>query len=388
QTGDSSVAEPEAPNTKWVDAEGREAEADFVRLTADSVILRLKANDREVAVPLASLSLESHFQAVKAAYPENFSKPVPKAETKLETAVDLPDLNLNVGEMLKSPFPSNPSIEQFLDIQKREYAAGNFFVRWHTLPPKMQADMEEVIAQTVAVLGPGKLKQIQTLLTDLNTVVSDKKEFIFASPLLAGNTQLEQHWPLISGLVAALSTDELWWADNFQRGKVAPWLATVTATLAPHWVALQEAVGDSPAAGVPQFGLEDLSYNIVSQSADSAEVELRGGQLPPRKVRYQKLGNIWIDPVQMGAMRKSLDDFKEGLAKGAGPQLTLLRTSLPGLIATVGGLARATTQEEFNLVVADLKLVSQGVADAAKAAGLGGSPGAVGPGGSGRGPRN
>ncbi len=118
-------------------------------------------------------------QAVKLGNPAAFSKPVPKAEIETVVTFKLPELNLSMNEMLKSPFTTGTSIEQFLAIVKREVAAGNFMVAWHALPPKIQADSQEVLVKAFAVVGPSTIKQIQILLRDLNTIVQEKKEFIF-----------------------------------------------------------------------------------------------------------------------------------------------------------------------------------------------------------------
>jgi hypothetical protein len=169
------------------------------------------SDGREAKVGLSSLSLDSHLQAVKLANPAAFSKPLPKAEIKQEIKVEIPELSLNVDEMLRSPFPSNPTIEQFLDILQREHAAGNFFVDWHAIPPKMQSDIEDLVVKSVEVVGPTTVNQIRILLRDLNTIVQDKQEFILAHPMVASQpqlvAQLEKHWPLLTGTVGAFTQE-------------------------------------------------------------------------------------------------------------------------------------------------------------------------------------
>jgi hypothetical protein len=365
-TGFTTVgsAQDSSPN-KWTSSDGRELTADFVRLTEDSVVLRL-SDGREAKVGLSSLSLDSHLQAVKLANPAAFSKPLPKAEIKQEIKVEIPKLSLNVDEMLRSPFPSNPTIEQFLDILQREHAAGNFFVDWHAIPPKMQSDIEDLLVKSVEVVGPTTVNQIRILLRDLNTIVQDKQEFILAHPMVASQpqlvAQLEKHWPLLTGTVGAFTQEDLWSPDNFQKGKVIPWLAKFAATVTPYTMAvLETAKGELP----PGIQIPDptaIEYKIVSQSADTAEVEVTAAGLPPQQLRYQKVGNIWLVPKQMNETRKGLDTAMEQLAKGAGQEMTMVRTGLAAVIAAVGGLARSNTQQEFDQAVDNLVVMVQGMA--------------------------
>lgn len=364
--------------TKWSDAQGRELEAEFVRMTDETVVLRLIKDGREVPVPLASLSLQSHLQAVKLANPEAFSKPIPKAEVKPEfEPVELPELNLSVAEMLKSPFPPNVKIDQYFDILKREYAAGNFFVDWHGLPPKIQTDIEDVIVKAVEVIGPTTITQVQILLRDLNTVVQDKQEYLFANPQIAAQPEvvgeLKKHWPFISGFVAALTKTEHWQPDNFQKGKVVPWLAGFTASMAPHIVAGLDLAKASLPPGAAFPDPANTQFTVLSQTADSAEVEItRGPGLPTEKLKFQKVGNIWINPKAMNELRKQLDAAQAQLAKGPGPEVALVRTTLGAVIAAVGGLARANSQEEFDFAVQNLADMAQGLMQSIPGAAAGG----------------
>ncbi len=382
----SVCAQVEPAPTTWTSAQGQAIEADFVRLTEDAVVLRLKKNGTEATVPLASLSIDSHFQAIKLGNPDAFSKPVPKAEVKpVAVAVELPKLNLSVDEILKSPFPANPKLEQFLDITKRELAAGDFMVLWHMQPSKMQTDVEEVIAKSIETLGPTTIKQIQILMRDLNTVVQDKKEFLFANPAIASQAalveQLELEWPLLSGFMAAVSPEDNWQVSNFQKGAIVPWMAKMNVSLAPYILASLQAAKTSTQSTAPVFNISDIQYNILSQTADSAEVEFSVEGYPPLKKRFQKAGDIWIDPALMNDARKTLDAAKTQLAGGAKPQLAMINTTLATLIAAVGGLARANTQSDFDQAVALLQDISRGFAQLAGPPPAGPRPGGPGAGG-------
>ncbi len=371
----------ESPPTVWTNDKGSALEADFVRMTEDAVVLKLKRDGKEVSVPLTSLSIDSHFQAVKLANPDAFSKPIPKAEIKVaEPELELPKLEFTAEQILKSPFPQNASIDQFIEIVQRELAAGNFLVSWHAMPPKMQTDVEEIIVKGHQVIGPSTVKQVQILLRDLNTIVRDKKEFIFGLPEVSSaaglKLQLQQQWPLIEGLITALAQEENWQPNNFQPGQVAPWLAKLNMALAPSVLAGLESAKQNLPPGAINSPL-DMNYQVLSQTATTAEVEITRGKTPPAKKSFQKVGNVWIDTQEATDFRKAVDAAKAKLAQGAPPELVMARTALTGVIAAVGGLARANTQEEFNEAVGLLRDMTKGLA---QNVGLG-APGGLGAGG-------
>ena len=260
------VARSAATPNKWTSADGRELAAEFVRLAGDSVVLRLN-HGREVSVGLSSLSLDSHLQAVKLANPAAFSKPVPKAEIKQEVKVEIPELNLNVSDMLKSPFPSNPTIEQFFDVLKREHDAGNYFVDWHAIPPKMQSDIEDVIVKAVEVVGPTTINQIRILLArceyrrSRQTRIHSGQSDGCQQPATGCSTR-ERHWPLIARGGGAFTQEDLWSADNFQKGKVVPWMAKFSAGVTPYSLAVLATVKGElpPGIQIPDPNLDPVQH--------------------------------------------------------------------------------------------------------------------------------
>jgi hypothetical protein len=364
-SGGQSAEEADQPApTTWTSNKGLAVEAEFVRMTDEAVVLKMKRDGKEATVPLASLSIDSIYQAVRLANPEAFSKPVPKAEVKPEVTIELPELNLDVNELLKSPFANNTDIEKFLQILERAPQEGNFLVGWHALPPKMQSDVEDLIVKGYEVLGPSTVKQMQMLLNDLDTVLQDKQQFIKGLPQVQANPlvveQMDQNLPLLANFVAGLAKDEHWQPSNFQKGSVPRWLASLNVDLAPATLAALESVKSSLPEGMA-LPIGNSTFNIVSQKADSAEVEVTLPGRPPEKATFQKVGNIWINVEQMNQLRVNLDSAKEKLAAGATQEVGLLRSSLSGIIAAVGGLARANTQAEFDEAVALLQTIGGGL---------------------------
>lgn len=334
--------------TVWISAQGKKIEATFVRMNEDSVVLQLNSTGKEASVPLSSLSLESHLQALKLADPSAFSKPLVKADALPEAEPFEPTV-ISSSEMLVSPFGSNPSIESFLDTLNNELERGNVFVFWHTLPPRMQTDLDTIMTKTLGSVTPPQMNQIRMLFASVQTLVVDKKNFIFGYPQLASQkeavAQLAQEWPVFEDLAKRVCAEDNWQATNFQAGKTVPWLAQMCSHLSPM-------ISKGMAEQSQMFG-KIISYRILSQSADSAEVELKLASAPmPLKVRFQKFENIWIVPEWMNQMRQGLDQALPQVANGI--DTAPLGIGLLTANSVVRSLAQAETQEDFNTAVEEI----------------------------------
>lgn len=345
--------EPAPAPTTWTNDKGVPIEAEFMRMTDTGVVLRLSRNGREAEVPLTKLSIESIYQAVRLANPQAFSKPVPKAVVKPQ-GPELPELQLTVDEVLQDPFKDGTTIEQYFELCERLPREGNFFSQWYMLPPKMQSDIEDLIVEGHRLLGPPVIKQIETLLGDLKTITSQKKRFVLGLPDVENNPQLvttiDELWPLANNVVSVLAQDEHWQPSNFEKSNVKRWMAQLSLDLAPSLIAFSEAAHEESKESLGLLAwlpLEPPKHTIVSQTADSAEVEVQYGDSPAVKKQFQRIGNIWIDVQAMNELRAKIDDVKKQLAEDGEKAVGVIRSALSGLVASQGGLARAETQEGF-----------------------------------------
>ena len=169
---------------KWMDStEKSTIEAEFVRLADAAVIL--KKDGKEISVPLTKLSLSSHLQALKLAKPDAYAKPAPKV------IIGLPQTPES-AKLLENPFPANATVEQFMDTLIAQLDAKNNMVFWHALTPEMQTDVEDLIVSAVDAGGSGLLVQIRSLMKQLSILMTEKEQFLVASPLAAGNVQFRQ----------------------------------------------------------------------------------------------------------------------------------------------------------------------------------------------------
>ena len=353
--GGELKAQEESPTT-WTDASGRAVEAEFVRLTDDGVVLRLKSTGREVETALSKLSLASHLQAIKLGNPDEWSKPLPKAYVppkRLE-----PSNDIDPEDLLESPFTGDETIDQFIDKIKSENASGNYFIAWHCLPPKMQSDIAKLASKGMAKVGSQPLGQIGRLMKDVSTIINEKEEFVFNNPNIAGNpmvaTQLKAQWPLLREVFMSLSEDGFWDAENFTEENIPGWMARFTSVFGRHHETIDAASGGMSSAAL------DSMFTVLSQTPTSAEIEFKVPPqpgvppVPAQQVKAKKLGKIWIVNDWMLELRKGID---EGLKQvDAAPEVGgQISTALAfTVVPIITPLKNAKTQEEFDAAVENI----------------------------------
>jgi hypothetical protein len=326
-----------AEQLTWTNPDGKEVSGEFLRMDTlnKSIVIRTELG-REIVVPLASLSFESHLQALKLAKPEAFNKDVvkaPEAVQPVELTTPTP-----VGSVTDSPFGEDPTIDEFLRISIGEWKRGNNFIVWHMMPPRMQQDIQELIKKNTQGIGPTGLAQARQMVSTMASLAAKKRDWIVQSPLVAlypiqaDSPKADQQWPIMVGMLEKLSDKSLWDSDNFQAESLIPWLVNSSEMLAY----VREMSGE----------LNDVTTNVLSQSADRAEVEVKIGSMEPVIYQFQKVGNIWIVPEIMNEMRAKLDQQLKG--DDSGQMFSMLGAVLGVAGTMLSQLDKAKTLEEFN----------------------------------------
>jgi hypothetical protein len=323
---------------EWTSPDGQSIKGEFLRMEGKDIWIRRNTGS-EVKIPLSSLSLESHLQALKLAKPDAFSKELVKAP-EIVQPVEIPT-TIPVASITVTPFGEDPTIDQFLRIAINEWERGNNFVVWHMLPPRMQQDIEALIAQNMQAIGPAGPSQIRTAISLLASLASKKRDWVVQSDLVAlypiqSVEEGSEQWPVMVGMLQKLSDNSLWAPENFQPGKIVPWLASLSELLSYFREMNSE--------------LNQIDATVVSQSADRAEVQVTLGSMEPVTYQFQKVGNIWLVPEVMNQMREGLD--QQMANPNTAQMATQVVAGLSLFIPTLTKLDQAKTQEEFDELLA------------------------------------
>ncbi|MFO0942121.1 MAG: hypothetical protein U0930_15390 [Pirellulales bacterium] len=324
---------------KWTNVDGKEVVGEFIRMEGKTVVIKLD-NGKEAKVPLASLSLESHLQALKLSKPEAFNKEVVKAPVIVEAA----KMTFKIAPLsvMTSPFEDDPKIDSFMRTFTDEVNRGNLFVMWHMLPPKMQTDLATVISKNLQNLGPTFPTQMKKATTLLASIASKKKDWLI-DPAITGRelppeaiTEFNEQWPYVVAFLEGLAEPSVW--ENPFRPETVP---NFLAAVGVNFQCITPAINKS--------GMQLLSYKVVSESADRAEVELTMIGTPPSVVAFQKVGKVWVSPDLMNQMRKGVDVMLNS------PPSTAASLAFGGAMATflpvLNKLDACKTKEEFKKIL-------------------------------------
>jgi hypothetical protein len=179
----------------WVDNTGKYSiDAQFVAVKGRSIVL-LKADGSKVTVPIARLNAASRAQA-KAIY-QRLTKEATKnqgvAASDSSTPV-LPARTLNFTPPTppvaswREPFPDNLSLQQTLEIVKRQLLDGHPEVFWYALPQEMRDTIDhERVHSAVSPFFKRHgqmLSQVEQLVFKVIEVLVTKKQFVLEASML------------------------------------------------------------------------------------------------------------------------------------------------------------------------------------------------------------
>ena len=210
-------------------------------------------------------------------------------------------------------------------------------VLWHLLPPKMQQDLATHVYKHFEAIGGQGRQQASAALRLLANLAAKKRDWLLeaeSGPILfaSGNQDLlREKWPYLVGYYERLADEALWEPKHFSQGQIAPWLASLATTVAY----LREL----------DPGLNQFQYDVLSQSADRAEVEIRFAGRPSQTLEFQRVGKIWLVPASMNEHRAELD---RQLSSQSGPEAFKSAASeLAALLPALTRLEAAKTRAQF-----------------------------------------
>lgn len=334
-----SLRAQEAATQQWVSFEGKTLSGQFVRIDGKSVVLKLPTG-KEVNVKLSSLSFESHLQALKLSNPEAFTKQPIKVPEKTQAAQSA--TSITVEAALQNPFGENPTIDSFLQVATTQWNRGNPFVSWYMLPTNVRQEIAQQSLRNMEALGSSGRSQLSQMLVSLARIASEKREWILNAqgsqfPFLAGAVDKpDQQWPFLVGFLQKLSEPQLWQDDNFNQANIEKWLASMSLVM----------------AYLNQMQPEQsrIACEVVSQSADSAEVEIKVADQKPVKVTFKKQESMWIVPEAIDEINTQLQEEKQTNSKVQG--LTMMSAGMSFVGPVMKKLADARTRQEFDQALA------------------------------------
>jgi len=243
----------------------------------------------------------------------------------------------------------------------QDLSAGHPEVAWEALPPSYREDIESLLHTAAAKMDPEVWSASFQTLDKLGRVLSEKREFILANPMLASQREqlpkIEMALDGTAALIATFSRSSL--ADLEQLGQldVEEFLATTGAELLSNLRELPAAEDTESWAA----SLEDLAQTkvtVVSREGDRATLRIEVPDEEPREETWLRVEQRWVPEEvatswkdEIGKIRERLENAGTALSpeqkQAVLMQLGMVDGVLDRLLAT-------QTAEEFNQQVSGI----------------------------------
>ncbi|WP_146523441.1 hypothetical protein [Stieleria varia] len=330
--------------TKTIDAK-------MIGLWGDSVVLQLDGG-RRVTVNLLNLQAESRIQAQELARKQVTFRETIVGEIKSaaeEAAAPAPTpLPEPPPAATYVPFKSGMSVIDQLEWSKQQQQAGHIIAAFDALPPKYQADIEQLAKTAAAKIDAATLQSIISSIHQIGDVIVTKQRWVFSHPRFAamedGSADAIKEMLLpVAGLIRVGLDPKAFDLAAFQSTPFRSWLMQRDQAMAPYIAELNELSG---AANL-------LSFQLKGEKDGVATVEVTMGTVKTL-VQFIAVDGHWVEKASADEWDKSISEQTQQLADTPnGSYLAGGMTSMiPDLITPmVNPMAQATTAEEMHVAM-------------------------------------
>jgi hypothetical protein len=378
----------------WKSTEGKSLQAEFIRLDGTQVVLK-KTDGTEVRVPMSRLNSESQQQAKDAA------KMAAKAPTKVEPKsppkaggsaaplepIDLPD---------PVAFTDSMSAEQAMDLLFAELNKPNPIALWDAMPPSYQQDAEGLLKLAAEKLDPSLFKTVRNVRNSIIKLLKTKKDFILGSEMLKGaiaqmnptayqemKSSYDPGVTILEAYLDDLLLDPAQWKKLPTRELAGRYLTNITKKL-------DSLKGSLPADSQLALALatSSVQHRITEEVTGRPMLHLANPGQPETSMELTHVQGRWIPQPMAEQWQTMIGEGQKALQQMTPEQAKQMSQQVSGVVAllvipTIGRLQQASSQQEFDQIIAELsQMAMQGMAGAGGVpGGPGGFPG--GPGGAG-----
>lgn len=254
-------------------------------------------------------------------------------------------------------------------------ADGNPRGFWDALPPSYQNDVNSLVQESADAVDPVMWDKGFRLTTRLAGVLRDKKEFIFATPMMAGVPQKDQamaNWDSVLSLVDTIISSDISSRDRLKQFDGGHFLATTGAGLMANLSALSSLTPEDKWTASMDV-LRGAQAKLLSENNGVATVEVTAKDTN-QVSKFVQVENRWVPEDLAKDWSKNITEARKSMEKmkAEREQTSMGATMVMGMVEGVlSQFENAGTQEEFNAAVMQVMQM---------AGGMGGGMGPGGPG--------
>ena len=191
----------------------------------------------------------------------------------------------NNGSEIAAP-PATSSADEAVTRIARGLADGSPDVLWHALPGSYQKDVSELVHTAADEIDAELWNRTFSLFDKLGRVMSEKREFILAHPMIAGQltdvAEAQAQWDAVVGLFDTVVKSDLADLDKVRRLDVGQFLAKTGGAFMRKLGAVSSMTSDD-AWAEQMANLRETRAEVISGSGDDVIMRVEVPGEPPKE---------------------------------------------------------------------------------------------------------
>lgn len=233
-------------------------------------------------------------------------------------------------------------------------------VVWQALPASYQSDVNGLVRDFADQMDPEVWDRSFGVFYKATRVLSEKKEFLLANPMLAQHLtekpEIEQNWDELVHLLSIISSSQITTINQLRQLNIEAFLADTIGAMMAQAEVISALSVDNPREELDK--LQNLSVKLISNDGSIAFLEIGSEGEELRKVEFMLVEGKWIPRDMAQEWPMAIEEARTRLAEVSTQELLQNKDAiLSSLSMTEGALdsmLAAQDLNEFNMALQTL----------------------------------
>ncbi len=239
-------------------------------------------------------------------------------------------------------------------------AANHPEVVWQALPASYQSDINGLVRDFADQMDPELWNRSFGVFSKATQVLSEKKEFILANPMvaqqLAQKPEIEQHWDGIVSLLNVIASSQITTLEQLRDLNIEAFLADTVGELMAQAEVLAALSSEDPRHELEK--LQNLTVKLISNDGSLAVLEIgeEGGEV--RQVEFTNVEGRWIPREMAQEWPRAMEEARSAIAEVSNEELLQNKEALLGSLtvteSALDSMLAAQDINQFNVALQSL----------------------------------
>lgn len=233
-------------------------------------------------------------------------------------------------------------------------------VFWQALPASYQADINGLVRDFADKMDPEIWDQSFGIFHKVTRVLSEKKEFLLANPLVAQQLvekpELEQNWDSLVGLLNIIASSQISTLDQLSRLDIEAFLADTVGALMAQAQVLSALADENPRQELDK--LQKIQVTTISNDGSVAVLKIGQEGEETREVEFMLVEGKWIPRDMAQDWPQAIEEARAHIAEVSSVELLQNKEAMLASLAMTDGaldeLLAAQDVNEFNMALQTL----------------------------------